>query len=58
MVSKSCYVSLKFNWTLVIYLHTVKCQTFPFRKIQFNIRTLFSFIWPIDRTLSGATTPR
>ena len=24
--------------------------------IQFRISTQFSFIWPIDRTLSGATT--
>ena len=27
-----------------------------FRAIQFSIRTQFSSIWPIDRTLSGATT--
>ena len=25
--------------------------------IQFRINTQFSSIWPIDRTLSGATTP-
>ena len=28
-----------------------------FQTIQFSIRAHFSFIWPIDRTLSGATTP-
>ena len=27
-----------------------------FQTIQFKISTLFSFIWPIDSTLSGATT--
>ena len=32
-------------------------QTVLFQTIQFNVRTRFSFIWPIDRTLSGATTP-
>ena len=50
-------------------LHTVTCQnssilniqlsvkTIPFQVIQFSISTQFSSIWPIDRTLSGATTP-
>ena len=28
-----------------------------FQVIQFSISTQFSFIWPIDRALSGATTP-
>ena len=28
-----------------------------FQVIQFSISTQFSSIWPIDRTLSGATTP-
>ena len=32
-------------------------KTVLFQIIQFSIRTQFSFIWPIDRTLSGATTP-
>ena len=31
------------------------CQTVLFQGIQFNISTQFSSIWPIDRTLSGAT---
>ena len=34
-----------------LYIKTVLFQT-----IQFCISTQFSFIWPIDRTLSGATT--
>ena len=31
-------------------------KTVLFQANQFNISTLFSSIWPIDRTLSGATT--
>ena len=41
----------------VIYLRIIKCQTVLFQTIQFSISTQFSSIWPIDRTLSGATTP-
>ena len=34
-----------------------KCKkTVLFQAIQFSISTQFSSIWPIDRTLSGATT--
>ena len=32
-------------------------KTVPFQTIQCNISTRFSSIWPIDRTLLGATTP-
>ena len=32
-------------------------QTVLFQIIQFDINTQFSSIWPIDRTLSGATIP-
>ena len=32
-------------------------KTVLFQTIQFSISTLFSSIWPIDRTQSGATTP-
>ena len=31
-------------------------KTVPFQTIQFCISTQFNSIWPIDRTLSGATT--
>ena len=35
----------------------VQCQkTVLFQTIQFSISTQFSSVWPIDRTLSGATT--
>ena len=33
-------------------------RTVLLQAIHFSISTQFSFIWPIDRTLSGATTPR
>ena len=32
-------------------------KTVLFQTIQFSKRTQFSSIWPLDRTLSGATTP-
>ena len=32
-------------------------KTVPFQLIQFCISTHFSPVWPIDRTLTGATTP-
>ena len=32
-------------------------KTVSFQTIQFRISTQFSSIWPIDRTLSSATTP-
>ena len=32
-------------------------KTVLFQTIQFSISTQFSFIWSIDRTLSGPTTP-
>ena len=32
-------------------------KAFLFQTIQLSIRTLFSSIWPRDRTLSGASTP-
>ena len=41
-----------FNAKSILYKYKVLFQT-----IQFSISTQFSFIWPIDRTLLGATTP-
>ena len=32
-------------------------ETVLFQTIQLSISTQFCSIWPIDRTLSGATTP-
>ena len=34
-----------------------KCQTVLFQAIHLSISAQFSSIWPIERTLSGATTP-
>ena len=39
-----------------IYLK-IDVKTVIFQTIQFSISTQFSSIWPIDRILSGATTP-
>ena len=36
---------------------SLNLKTVLFKTIQFNKSTQFSSIWPIDRTLSGATTP-
>ena len=38
-------------------MHSLDIKTVLFQTIQFNISTQFSSICPIDRTLSGATTP-
>ena len=40
------------------FVHTqLNVKTVLFQAVQFSISTQFSSIWPIDRTLSGATTP-
>ena len=36
---------------------SLNIKTVLFLVIQFSISTQFSSIWPIDRTLSSATTP-
>ena len=38
-------------------VRSLDAKTVLFQAIQFSISTQFSSIWPIDRTLSGATTP-
>ena len=38
-------------------IHSLKVKTVLFQAIQFIMSTQFSFIWHIDMTLSGATTP-
>ena len=37
-------------------VHSIKIKTVLFQAIQFSLSTQFSSIWPIDRTLLGATT--
>ena len=39
------------------YVRCLDIKRILFKVIQFNISTKFSSIWPIDRTLSGTTTP-
>ena len=41
-----------FSAKSILYISTVL-----FQRIQFSISTQFNSIWPINRTLSGATTP-
>ena len=35
---------------------SLNVKTILFQQIQFSVSTQFISIWPIDRTLSGATT--
>ena len=42
----------------IVFVHTqINIKTVLFQTIQFSISTQFSSIWPIGRSLSGATTP-
>ena len=42
----------------IVFVHThLNVKIVLFQVILFNISMQFSSIWPIDRTLSGATTP-
>ena len=61
------FQSIQFSQTVLIqtiqfsisidFVHTqLKVKTVLFQTIQFSISTQFSSTWPIDRTLSGATT--
>ena len=40
-----------------VKVRSLNVKTVLFQAIQFSIKTLFSSIWPIDRTLLGVTTP-
>ena len=43
---------------IIVFVYThLNVKTVVFQTIQFSISSQFSSIWPIDRTLSGATTP-
>ena len=44
------------QFSLVFVYKQLNVRTVLFQAIQFNINTQYSSIWPIDRTLSGATT--
>ena len=45
-------------WIQIFVYTVLNVKTDPFQVIQFSISILFSSIWPIDRTLSGATATR
>ena len=50
--------TIQFNISTQIFVYTqLNVKTVLFQTVQFSITTQFSSIWPIDRTLSGASTP-
>ena len=51
------FQTIQFSISIVFCLHTVNVKTVLFQTIQFSISIQFSSIWPIDKTLSGVTTP-
>ena len=53
---RSFNAKLKFKQFSLALAHSLNVKTILFQAIQFSISTQFSSIWPIDRTLSGATT--
>ena len=46
-----------FKQFILAQVRSLNVKTILFQAIQFCMSTQFSSIWPIDRTLSGATTP-
>ena len=46
-----------FNQVSLAYVCSLNFKKVLFQAIQISINIQFSSIWPIDRTLSGATTP-
>ena len=48
---------LHFKQFSLAWVHSLNLKTVLFQTIQFSISTQFSSIWPMDRTLSVATTP-
>ena len=50
-----CITNISIKHQSFIYMQ-LNVQTVLFQTIQFSISTQFSSIWPINRTLSGATT--
>ena len=53
------FQTIQFSQTIlsIVFVHTqLNVKTVLFQVIQFTISMQFSSIWPIDRTLSGATT--
>ena len=51
-----CITNNSVKQQLFIYTQ-LNVKTVIFQTIQFNISTQFSSVWPIEKTVSGATTP-
>ena len=52
------FQTIQFNISTQFFcVHTVKCKNSSFLTIQFSVIIQFTSIWPIERTLTGATTP-
>ena len=51
------FQTIQLSISINFCLHSVKCKNSQLQTIQFSVITQFSSIWPIGRTLSGATTP-
>ena len=51
------FQTIQFSISTFFVYARLNVKTVLFQAIQFSISTQFSSIWPIDRTLSGATTP-
>ena len=49
--------TIQFSISIVFVYTQLTVKTFLFQTIQFRISTQFNSIWPIVRTLWGATTP-
>ena len=49
--------SIQFSIFVAFVYSQLDVKTVLFQTIQFSMGTHYSSIWPIDRTLSGATTP-
>ena len=42
---------------MLVWVHRFNVKTVLFQTIQFSINMQFRPVWPIDKNLSGATTP-
>ena len=52
------FQTIQFNISMIFWLHTVSMsEKVLFQTVQLSVNSQFSSSWPIDRTLSGATTP-
>ena len=58
VIKQFYFKQFSLTWGQFFFVYTqLNVKTVQFQTIQFSINTLFSTIWPMDRTLSGATTP-